>query len=386
MRILHLVSYSLYSGPLPSTLGLALAQRAAGHQVWLAHDTRRGQINAFEEAADPWIEEAGLGLPSPLGLSAKSPPLEFIRDVFGLRGFVATGEIDVVHVHLSHDHTLAALALPKKWGGALIRTIHSERSLAGRFGQGWLNRRAAGFVVRCDEHRTTLTGQLLSSGGTPPPIGTIFGGIDSRRFKPASTVERWEARARLQLPAEAPLIGHVALISGRGQEELVDALSILASSGEEETHLVFVGRGEKEDALRAHVRDSAVAHRVHFTGYLQGEELQVGYAALDAAFCAQPGNDASARAVLEAMSSGLPPLAIQVGALAETVSVEVGYPIPVRTPSAIAEGIKRWRQDPEEAKRRGARAREQVVAHRSFEAEARETEALYQECRSRMGS
>ena len=62
MRILHLVSYSLFSGPVPSTLGLALAQREAGHEVWLGHDTKRGRINDFEESADPWIEACGLGM------------------------------------------------------------------------------------------------------------------------------------------------------------------------------------------------------------------------------------------------------------------------------------------------------------------------------------
>ena len=103
---------------------------------------------------------------------------------------------------------------------------------------------------------------------------------------------------------------------------------------------------------------------------------------MDAAFCAQPGNDASARAVLEAMSSGLPVLAVQVGALAEAVSEETGFPIAVRTPSSIAEGLKRWSEDAEGARERGARAREFVVAERSFAAEARKTLELYGECLS----
>lgn len=385
MRILHLVSYSLFSGPVPSTLGLALAQREAGHEVWLGHDTKRGRINDFEESADPWIEACGLGMPNPMVLSAKSTPLEFAADVFRLRSFVRERGVEVVHVHLSHDHVLSTLALPRRFGVKVVRTIHSDRSLRRRYGQRLLNRRAQGWVVRCGEHEEALSDQLFGEQGGDGRrfIRQISGGIDSEHFTPASPEARRAARARLKIPMDAPVLGHVALIAGRGQEELVDALSLLSCApGAPKPHLVFVGRGEHEEALRAQVAGSSVANRIHFSGYLQGDELKTGYAAMDAAFCAQPGNDASARAVLEAMSSGLPVLALQVGALAEAVSEATGFPITARTPSSIAEGLKRWSEDEEGARARGARAREFVVAQRSFAAEARKTLELYGECLS----
>ncbi|MCK5688216.1 glycosyl transferase family 1, partial [Myxococcota bacterium] len=59
LRIAHLVSYPIYSGPLPPTLGLAKAQRELGHQVYLAYDTKRGAFNEYEEAAEPWLKDAG---------------------------------------------------------------------------------------------------------------------------------------------------------------------------------------------------------------------------------------------------------------------------------------------------------------------------------------
>ncbi len=384
MRILHLVSYSLFSGPVPSTLGLALAQREAGHEVWLGHDTKRGRINDFEESADPWIEACGLGMPDPMVLSAKSTPLEFVADVFRLRSFVRERGIEVVHVHLSHDHVLSTLALSRRFGVKVVRTVHSDRSLRRRYGQRFLNRRAQGWVVRCGEHEEALSDLLFGEKGAPRPlIRQIAGGIDSGHFTPASLEARRVARECLKIPMDALVLGHVALIAGRGQEELVDALSLLeCAPGVSKPHLIFVGRGEHEEALRVQVAGSSVADRIHFSGYLQGEELKTGYAAMDAAFCAQPGNDASARAVLEAMSSGLPVLAVQVGALAEAVSEETGFPIAVRTPSSIAEGLKRWSEDVEGARERGARAREFVVAERSFAAEARKTLELYGECLS----
>ena len=88
MRILHLVSYSLYSGPLPSTLRLACAQRRLGHDVWLAHDTKRGGFSPFEESADPHIEAASIAPPQKMTLSAKSSPIAIWRDVRTLKNLL----------------------------------------------------------------------------------------------------------------------------------------------------------------------------------------------------------------------------------------------------------------------------------------------------------
>jgi len=385
MRIIHLASYSLYSGPIPSTLGLAIAQRELGHEVWLAHDTKRGAINDFEEAADSWIAQNDLGMPNPLTLSTKSSPTEFLADLLRLRTFVHDHEIDIAHVHLSHDHVLSTIALPRRWDVKLVRTIHSDRSLEDRMGQRFLNRRADGWVVRCNEHELALQEQLWGDNAATEEkrhfVRSIWGGIDGNCFEFASLDQRAQARERFGIPPDALVLGHVALMAGRGQEELVDALTIInGTEGAKLPHILFVGRGEHEDALREHVKASPVADHIHFSGYLQGDDLHVGYAAMDAAFCAQPGNDASARAVLEAMSSGLPIVAVQVGSLVETVSEKYGYPVPVRTPSAIADGIKNWCSDLDTALERGERARDYVVENRSFAVEAEKTLELYESC------
>ena len=70
--------------------------------------------------------------------------------------------------------------------------------------------------------------------------------------------------------------------------------------------MLFVGRGENEEALQLLTKGIGLEGKTHFAGYLAGDELRDAYAAADAAFLAQAGNDASARAALEAMASGLP--------------------------------------------------------------------------------
>ena len=373
MKILHLCSYSLYSGPLPGVRGLALAQRYAGHDVSVAWDTKRGAFNSYEEAADPWFFNLELGPSLPLTLSAKSNPLEWLRDRHSLRLLVEDG-VDVVHTHLSHDHTLWALSQPRGFEGVCIRTVHAERSLEPRFGQRWLNKSAQGWITRCQAHADRL--QTLLEGDDAAHA-LIPGSIDAGYFIPQLYKPRVEARTRFELDQNVPVIGHVALIADRGQLELLEAAESL---GDEAPNILYIGRGEGEVSLRERVEKSPISERIHFTGYLQGDELLEGYAALDAVFCAQAGNDASVRAALEGMSCSLPVLAVQDGALRDAVDSRVGWPIAERSPEQIAEALRAWLATDDLGESLGQVGRQFVRDFRSFEREAAATLALYGQC------
>jgi glycosyltransferase involved in cell wall biosynthesis len=350
-------------------LGLALAQRRLGHRVWLAYDRKRGAFNPYEEAAAPHVEGAGLEPPVAFTLSTKSSAREYVRDLMALRKWVGGGEVDVVHVHLSHDHGLAALA--GRGRAARVRTFHADRSLVRRFGQALLNRRADAWVTRCAEHQHLLAERFAVAGERSR---VIPGSVDVARFAPATAAARARARQRLGLPEEARVLGQVALIADRGQEELIDAA---ASLGEDRPYLLFVGRGEREEAVRARATAAGIVERVRFAGYLQGDDLLGAYAAMDAAFVAQPGNDASARAALEAMASNVPLIAVQRGALAELVDDVHGYPVTARAPDEIAAAVATWLGDPAAGRERAERARARVTRERSFEREAGATLDLY---------
>lgn len=372
LRIFHLVSYPLYSGPLPPTVGLAVAQRELGHTVWLAFDTKRGDFDGYEEAAAERVAAAELHSPLALTLSTKSSPLELWRDARALRAYLRAGHVDVLHVHMSHDHTLAAMVGSAAPRVARVRTVHAARSLEPRLGQRWLTRQAQAWIVRSEAHRA----RLLSEVHVPAErVALIPAGIDARAFHPASAEERAAGRARFGVPAAAPLLGHVALLAGRGQEELLAAVRELARP---ELHVLFVGRGEHEAPLRDMAWAMGLGERVHFAGYLKGAELLGAYAAMDAAFLAQAGNDASARAALEAMACGLPVLAVRQDALAELVTPALGYPIARRSGAVIAEALGSWLADLGEGRRRGDVAREAVLRERSFTLEAQRTVALYE--------
>ncbi|MEM6532733.1 MAG: glycosyltransferase family 4 protein [Myxococcota bacterium] len=371
MNILHLLAYSLYSGPVAPTLGLALAQRRAGHTVTVACDRKRGNFDGYEEAALPRLEARDIVSPLALTLSTKSSPFELMRDIARLRSFLNQGSTDLVHVHMSHDHTMVAVARQGlRSSPRVVRTFHASRSLEERFGQGVINRAADGWITR----NQTDHERALSKFALPPEKARMIpGSIESTEFVVPVEAERVRAKQELGLPTDAVVIGHVALIANRGQEELLDAL---AMTGNNSAHVLFVGRGEAEPRLRNRVEELGLKSRVHFTGYLKDEALLRAYAALDTAFVAGPGNDASMRGLLEAMSTGLPVLGVSVGAVNDVLTEDFGYPVDDLTPASVAEGLRLFFDD-ENPRARGERGRSFVVNERTFDCEWQKTEELY---------
>lgn len=373
MKILHLVAYSLYSGPVPSVLGLARAQASDGHSVSVCIDRKRGNFDGFEEEAEPLIEEFGLAHLTALTLSTKATPLEVARDVMRLRRIVTDSEIDVLHAHMSHDHTLATIAcLGLRRAPAVVRTFHARRSLVKRIGQTMINRSADGWITRNKaDHERALSSFGLPSGKTH----LIPGSIDASKFSVASEEARLHARNRFGLPKPARIVGQVALIANRGQEELVEALSTL---GREDCHVLFVGSGEKESALKEKVQTLGLSAQVHFSGYLRGPDLNQAYAAMDAAFVSGPGNDASVRSMLEAMASGIPVLGVTVGAVADALLVSRGYAIKRLDGSSVRYGVQDFLNDAD-SRAKGAAGRTFVESERSFAQEWQKTKRLYEQ-------
>ena len=132
MRILHTLASPAWSGPAEGVALLADAQRRLGHEVKVAIDRKRTSVSSEEESL-PYLEQMGLLDERDLELSVKSSPQAVWRDVRQLRHL----EVDVVHCHFSHDHTVAFFGRPAS--AKVIRSIHAPRSLK------WTTPRAGGW-------------------------------------------------------------------------------------------------------------------------------------------------------------------------------------------------------------------------------------------------
>ena len=363
MKILHLLSYHLVTGPAEPVMALIKAQRAAGHDSQLACDTVRD--GDLVEAA----EQAGIPVDRRFVLCAKSGPILLMRDVLAFKRLFREGQVDIVHSHRSHDHTLAALARPRRTNVSLVRTLHAERSLAKK--RDWQLRRADGLVTIAERHRR----ELQERGILPPDrIIAVEGAVDSGRFRPGDGGA--EVRSQVGVPSDALVAGIVArMMPDRGHQLLLQAWSQVTGKLPG-ARLLIAGRGDLEQDLRRQAAESGLEKSVIFIGYRR--DLPQVYRALDLKVLLAPGNDGTCRAVLEAMASGVPVLAAGRGALPEIVrDGRTGRVVPADKPDALASALIELLADQEGLLEMGRQARAEAESRFTIGKQAGEIEGLY---------
>jgi glycosyltransferase involved in cell wall biosynthesis len=363
VKILHLLSYHLVTGPAEPVMALIAAQRAAGHDSQLACDTvREGDL------ADT-AEQAGIPVDRRFALCAKSGPILLMRDVLAFKRLFREGQVDVVHSHRSHDHTLAALARPRRSTASLVRTLHTERALAKK--RDWQLKHADGLVTICGRHRR----ELQERGILPPGrIVAVEGAVDCKRFRPGE--DGAEVRSQAGVAPDAPVAGIVARMKpDRGHRLLLQAWSKVAGQLPA-ARLLIAGRGELERELLGQADQAGLEGSVIFAGYRR--DLPRFYRALDLKVLLAPGNDGTCRAALEAMASGVPVLASRRGALPEIVrDGQTGRVVPADDPDALASAMVQLLNDHRGLAEMGRRARADAESRFTLERQAKEIEGLY---------
>lgn len=161
-------------------------------------------------------------------------------------------------------------------------------------------------------------------------------GVDLARFRPAARPDRPGLR-----------VLHVGRVSVRkGVQYLVPAVA-----GVEGARLELVGEidpGMERLASAAHVTAA---------GAIPGAELPARYAAADV-FCLLSIEDGFPLVVLQALASGLPVITTPNVGSAQLIEDGVnGYLVPIRDPEAVADRLRRLRDDPERRRAMGLAAR-----------------------------
>jgi glycosyltransferase involved in cell wall biosynthesis len=182
-------------------------------------------------------------------------------------------------------------------------------------------------------------------------------GVDSGAFRP-DRPGRIEVRRALGWSPEDVVITYVSRIAPeKNVDYLADALAIVASR-RPDVRILFVGDGPSRAALEARLGPVA-----HFAGYRQGADLADYYAAADI-FAFASKTETLGNVVIEAMSSGLPVVALKAGGVSETVrSGWTGILIgPDEPASRFAAAILWLIEQPDERQRMAASARSFAVS------------------------
>lgn len=295
VRILHVLDHSLplHSGYTFRTRAIMKAQIAAG---WDARGLTGLRQYQHGQQPGPCEEEAeGLHFYRTPTHQSGVPLLRELREVRALEKRILAlyreWPFDLVHAHSPALNGLAAARAAQKLGLPLVYEIRafwedaavgngtgregSARYLLTRALENHVIARANHIAVICEG----LRGDLVARGVAPDRILVSPNGVDMAMFGDPPPRDATLA-TELGLQGKQ-VIGYIgSFYDYEGLDDLIDMMVRLKGPASA-AHLLLVGGGPTEDALRRQVAASPVAERIHFVGRVPHDQVQRYYSLID---------------------------------------------------------------------------------------------------------
>jgi len=325
----------------------------------------RGQMDVVYPAADSYT-------PGPGEYPVDSLPFPFYEGFrVGLPELpTAVRSADLVHAHTPFSLGLSGLRLARRRDLPLVASYHTPAGeYAGYVGPtDWIADKIRGTAETYERNfydraevvivPTAWTRQHLTSQvGVVTSVEVIGNGVDVDRFRP---VETGDFLARHDLPADRPLVGY----TGRhGYEKNLDRL--VEACGGLDVTLVFGGDGPVREDLEEWAAEADVD--VRFLGFLDREELPAFYSSLSVFGFPSPV-ETQGLGALEAIACGTPVVAVDSGALSDTIEEgTTGYHFPRDDVDAFRARIRRAIDERERLSANCTERRERLSVARSVE-------------------
>jgi 2-deoxystreptamine N-acetyl-D-glucosaminyltransferase/2-deoxystreptamine glucosyltransferase len=267
--------------------------------------------------------------------------------------------VDVVHAHQGEDLATLALArlAARRHRCPLVVTVHTSvaHTVRGRSPRARLLRGLGGHLERSALRRAdavlVLTGRtaaaLRADGVTPERVVVNPSGFDPALFRgPFDDVFPGLGR---------PRIGYVGRLAAQKRADLlVEAFGRMRGTAS----LVLVGDGPGRDLVHRLVAASPARDRITEVGFVEHTAVPAVLASLDVLVLPSAYEEMGS-VLTEAMASGLPVVASDVGGIPEVVRhEETGLLVPPGDVDALAGALDRLVADPELRGRLAAGARD----------------------------
>lgn len=242
-------------------------------------------------------------------------------------------------------------------GSALAQTIRA------------VERRVLGAADQIIAVSTPLKHWIVETGVEADRVTVIPNGVNVERFASAAV----DSRARLGL-GDRPVIGFVGTLKGwHGTATLIRAVARVARERgfDRAPHLLIVGDGPQRGRLAQVAIEEGVDALTTFTGMIPHQEMAAHIAAMDIAvapYDETPDFYFSPLKLFEYMAASRPVIAAGIGQIEDCVRHgETGLLYPPGDLDALARCIVDLLDDPVRAQALGRAAREEALAHRSWE-------------------
>ncbi len=278
-------------------------------------------------------------------------------------------EADLFHVHNRFWYfygTMATIKLLKQKKLAL--TLHNALPRGVSFGvdngalaydllvgRRWME--LANMIIAVSEYTRNVTVPKWMH----EKVHVVHNGVDVKKFNPRKNGAF--VRKKLGIDEDAfVVIENARMVEQKGYRYLLDAFAMLKRE-HHDAELIIIGRGPLKAEMEAQCARLGMTKQVHMATGIPEAELPFYYRAADI-FAHSAVWEPCAVVIPEALASGLPAVAANIGGNPEQISPKTGILVEPRNSNALFEAMDYLYEDPAERKRFGVNARKR--AERNF--------------------
>ena len=351
-----------------------------------------GRITEDEGDMTYYARERGVEVTEITGMSRLLSPLRDLGSFLTLLRIFRRERPSIVHTHTAKAGTVGRVAAMAAGVPVVVHTFHGHvlgglyfSKIKTRFFLG-IERRLA----RSTDKLVVLThdqAREMAEDLRVAPLerfAVIPLGLNLQLFVDTDrAAARARLRAELGIEESRPIGGIVGrMVPVKNHELLFDALALLHDRMDPAPHLIVVGSGEREPALRAYVSDKGLGDVVHWLGWRK--DLPHVFPAFDVTALTS-FDEGTPVSLIESLASGTPVVSLAVGGVAEILERgELGRLVYSASDDEVADALESVLVSPPS---RGDldRARKLVLERFSIRRLAGDIERLYEDALERAG-
>ncbi len=333
LSILHIIEAPMWTGAMSQTLATVVGLKRRGHEVTLA--TTPGSI-LWGRADAEGIDLVGVELRSELN------PFAVAR----LASIVRSRRIQVIHAHRAHAHSIGLL-LACVTRRPLV--VSRRTTLEPRSNLGSRIKYRSRSVTRIIAISEAVASVLVDFGVRRDRIAMIHSGVDTTIYSPGR--DGSSVRTEFGLSPHVPLVGMMANAYGpsKGHDTFLEAARMILSDTPE-TVFLLAGHHTDKPPLREAAAELGIADSVVFAGYRT--DVPDILASLDVSVNCPRSREGLSVAVMEALATGVPVVATDVGGIPELVrNGETGLLVAPGDAAGLAGAVTRLLSDSDLASR-----------------------------------
>jgi glycosyltransferase involved in cell wall biosynthesis len=364
IKVLHIITRLDRGGSAQNTL-LTCHELSHKYDVVLAHGlSLESRMTDWEkQSVNRQITEGrkrGLkDMPIP-PLVRRINPVRDLQALFAIWKLLKREKPPIVHTHTYKAGVLGCWAAKMAGVPIIIHTPH------GHIFFGHFSPLVTGFFMMIERLTAAIVDRMVAltagerrdyiacSVANPEKMVTIHSGVNIDRFMKLKVNIEGKKRS-LGLNTEFPVVGTVGwLLPIKGPIYLLRAMAEVWQN-HPDIHLVYVGKGDLEEDVKREASRTGVSDKVKFLGWRDDipEIMQI----LDV-FVLPSLNEGMGRVLLEAMASGKPIVASNVGGIPDLVKDgQNGFLVRPGDVNGLSLAIKKLIEDKELRVKMGARGR-----------------------------